>query len=282
MSPASFLLSDKKCLELCYKLSMNKPLDIDNPETLNEKIQWLKLNDRNPLYTTMADKAEAYKYALKVGEGGINVVEQYGKWSSFDEIDFSILPNQFVLKCNHDSGSVVICKDKSEFDKKTAKKKLEKKLHTNFYWFGRQFHYKNIKPCIIAERYMAELSGFMTDYKFLCFNGEPLILYVAQGMDNHSTGIVTFYDINKNPLPVKLADYNNIPKDFEWPDCYPEMVSFARKSASSMNAKFVRVDLYCIQNKIYFSEYTFYPTNGYQKFDPMAFDKVFGEMLKLY
>lgn len=177
-------MNDEEYLKKLFKCHMKRELNLDNPQTFNEKLQWLKLYDRKPEYTTMVDKYAVKKYVADV-IGEEYIIPTLGVWNHFDEIDFDKLPNQFVLKCTHDSGGIVICTDKSNLDLKAAKKKIEKCLKRNYYWSSREWPYKNVKPRIIAEKYMSdEGKEELSDYKVLCFNGEPKIVEVHNGRFN--------------------------------------------------------------------------------------------------
>lgn len=186
--------SDEKYLAVRYWIKTGKKLDLNHPKTFNEKLQWLKLHDRNPLYTTLVDKYAVRDYIKeKLGEEYlIPLIE--GPWTNAKDIDFDKLPDQFVLKCTHDSGSVVICRDKEKLDIKSAVRKLNKALKYNFYYAGREWPYKNVKPRIIAEKYMENestdediINKGLIDYKFYCFNGQVKYLYVSEGLENHGT-----------------------------------------------------------------------------------------------
>ena len=169
-------LSDKKYIELRYFSLFLKELNLDNPKSFNEKLQWLKLYDRNSEYTKMVDKYEVKKYVSNI-IGEEYIIPTIGIYNSFDEIDFKKLPNKFVIKCTHDSGGLVVCKDKNKLDKNNAKKKIEKSLKTNYYYCGREWPYKNVKPRIIIEKYMCtKEQKELIDYKFFCFNGNPKII----------------------------------------------------------------------------------------------------------
>ncbi|MCU9942847.1 glycosyl transferase, partial [Bacillus pacificus] len=174
----SKVIPDKTYLEIKYKLTTGKKLDFENPKTFNEKLQWLKLHNRNPEYTTMVDKFEVRKYiADKIGEEYL--IPLIGVYDSFEEIDFEVLPNQFVLKPNHTSGNVYICKDKSKINYKELKKEINMWLKRKYYWMHREWPYKNVKPKIVCEKYMVDESGTeLKDYKMYCFNGETKIIQV--------------------------------------------------------------------------------------------------------
>lgn len=194
-------MSDETYLKIAYRVKMGKKLNLDPPVTFNEKLQWLKLNDRKPEYTTMVDKYEAKKWVAERIWGGY-VIPTLGVWEHFDEIDFDKLPNQFVLKCTHDSGGLVICRDKSKVDKEAAHKKIETCLKHNFFWGQREWAYKAVKPRILAETYMEDEtaktmgSNGLTDYKFFCFNGIPKLVYVSCGLEHHETAQISFLDMN--------------------------------------------------------------------------------------
>ena len=200
-------LSDEKFIKLEYYACIGKKLNLKNPQTFNEKLQWLKLYDHKPEYTTMVDKYLAKKYvADKIGEEYI--IPTLGIYDHFDEIDFDALPEQFVLKCTHDSGGLVICRDKSKLDVESAKNKIKKSLKRNYFWSGREWPYKNVKPRIIAEEYMVDESGYeLKDYKFFCFRGIPKFLYVACDMFHDRQAQIGFFDIEGNTNLERL----NIP-----------------------------------------------------------------------
>jgi hypothetical protein len=275
------LLNDTTYLKMMYKVNMGKSLNLDCPKTFNEKLQWLKIHDRNPLYTSLVDKYDVKKYvATSVGEKYI--IPTLGVWNHFDEIDFDTLPNRFVLKCTHDSGGIVICKNKRELDKDAAKKLLEKCLKRNYYWYGREWPYKNVKPRIIAEKYISDggnLDSELTDYKFFCFNGRVDNVMVCLDRDSGSTKFYFFTPdwkllrINKRG---KAAPANfTLPR----PDCLDEMVKVAKTLSEGM--PFVRIDLYQSNKKVYFGEITFFPDSGIDSNILPETDLEWGHLLKL-
>lgn len=272
-------LPTKIFLKLKYRIRLNKKLNIDYPQTFNEKLQWLKIYNKKDKYTIMVDKYEAKKYvANKIGEEYI--IPTFGVWKNFDEINFSELPEQFVLKCTHDSGGLVICRDKKEFDIEKAKTKINKSLKRNYYYSGREWPYKNIKPRIIAEKYMQKGNCLeLKDYKFYCFNGEPRYLYVSEGLENHHTASISFLDMNFEKAPFGRSDYKQFEILPEKPKKFEEMKDLAR--ILSKDIIFLRVDFYEIEGKIYFGELTFCPCSGFMPFDPPEYDKILGDMLKL-
>ena len=272
-------LPDKMYLELRYKIKTGHPLNLDNPKTFNEKLQWLKLYDRKPIYTTMVDKYEAKNYvAERIGTEYI--IPTYGVWDSFDEIDFDALPNQFVLKCTHDSGGLVIVRDKKKLDKKAAKAKIERSLKTNYYYHGREWPYKNVKPRILAETYMEDDSGSgLRDYKFYCFGGVPKFLYISEGLEDHSTAHISFVTCDWQFAPYERSDYRPFDALPSKPSRFNLMMELATKL--SQGTDFLRVDLYEVNGQVYFSELTLSPCSGFMPFKDEKHDYELGEMLSL-
>ena len=271
-------MPDKLYIEIMYRLAMGKKLDLSNPLTYNEKLQWLKLYDRNPDYVMMVDKYRVRKYiAGKIGKE--HLIPLIGVWQRAEDIDFDKLPNQFVLKCNHDSGSIVICTDKNKFDKKLAIRKLSKALKTSGYWYGREWPYKNVLPCVIAEKYMFDDSGVeLKDYKFLCFNGKHRCTLTGTERFKESGVKITFFDLDWNKLPFEQHDpasKEDIPK----PVNYDEMKKFAE--ILSKDIPYARIDFYEVSGKTYFGEITFYPGSGILEFTPESWDRTLGDWLKL-
>lgn len=271
-------VDDNTYLKLTYKLRTGKKLDLDNPKTFNEKLQWLKLYDRNKKYTKMVDKYEAKKYvASKIGEQYI--IPTLGVWDKFENIDFEKLPNQFVLKCTHDSGGLIIVEDKSTLNIQEAHKKINECLKRNYYYAGREWPYKNVKPRIIAEIYLNDFnSGELMDYKFFCFNGKVKFLKVDfnRFIEHHAN----YYDTKLNILPfgerICPPDLN---KKIDFPENINKMIELAEKLAKDI--PFVRIDFYNVNEKIYFGEMTFYPAAGFGKIEPEEWDLKIGEMLEL-
>ena len=271
-------MEDEEFLKKMYKIRMGKDLDLDNPQTFNEKLQWLKLYDRNPLYTKMVDKYEVKKYVADI-IGDEYVIPTLGGWDSFDDIDFEELPDKFVLKCTHDSGGLVICKDKKNLNKKEAREKLNKSLARNFYLLGREWPYKNVKPRIIAEKYMEDSeTAELRDYKFLCFNGEVKCSFVCSDRFSEKGLHVTFFDKEWNVMPFD-RHYPRVKEGLPKPTNYEKMIELAENL--SKNIPFVRVDFYEVDGQIYFGELTFYPGNGMEEFDPEEWDYKLGEWITL-
>lgn len=269
-------LPDKAFLKLLFWARTGKKLNLKKPMTYNEKLQWLKLYDRNSEYTKMVDKYEVRKYiSEKIGEEYL--IPLLGVWDSFDEIDFDSLPEQFVLKCTHDSGGLVICKDKSKLDLAAAKKKINKCLKRNFYKYNREWVYKNVKPRIIAEKYMVDESGTeLKDYKFFCFDGEPRAMFIATDRP-HDTRF-DFFDMQFNHLPF-LNGHPMATKEIKKPAGFDKMAELSRILSAGM--RHVRTDFYDINGKIYFGEITFFHHSGFTSFEPEEWDYKFGEWIKI-
>ncbi|MDE6365137.1 MAG: glycosyl transferase [Lachnospiraceae bacterium] len=256
---------------------MGKTLNLEHPKTFNEKLQWLKLYDRNPAYTRMVDKYEVRKYVKEtIGERYL-IPLVGGPWLQFEEIVFSTLPEQFVLKCTHDSGSVAICRNQCDFDTESVRKKFNRALKGNFFYGGREWPYKNVQPRIIAEQYIAGAAGEeIVDYKLHCFHG--VMKFVLVCADRTGEEKKVFYDSHWNKLPLKRPGMSSdveIPK----PQLFDEMVQIAK--IFSKGIPFLRVDLYEISKKIYFGELTFFPAGGFEAFEPEEWDEKIGEWLVL-
>lgn len=270
-------LSDEVYIQLNYFAHFKEFCNLKNPKTYNEKLNWLKLHDRNPLYTALVDKYEVKEYVSKI-IGEEYIIPTLGVWEHFDDIDFDRLPDQFVLKCTHDSEGLVIVKDKYNLDKIAAKKKLEKSLKQNFYYIGREWPYKNVKPRIIAEQYMEDhIDKELRDYKFFCFDGEPKLMYVASGRTSGKTKF-DYYDMDFNHIDLQQK-YPNSDTPLRKPSSFNDMIRFAK--VLSKDFSHVRVDFYEVDGHLYFGELTFYHLSGFVPFEPDRWDKVFGDWLKL-
>lgn len=271
-------MSDEAYLKMMYRIKMGKSLDLDNPKTFNEKLQWLKIHDRKPEYAIMVDKYAVKKYVADI-IGEEYIVPTFGKWGRFDDIDFDKLPNQFVLKCNHSTGGIVIVQDKRKFDREAARKKLEKKLKRNHFWYAREWVYKDVQPCIIAEKYIEDSGKDLKDYKIHCFNGEPKLTLVCCNRFNGGGLTEDFFDINWRHVPVARMEHPFSSESIREPKSYVLMLNLAKKLAEEM--KFLRVDFYNIAGRIYFGELTFYPAAGLKMFEPPEWDEIFGSWLNL-
>ena len=279
LNHVGYVLSDETFLKCQYRLHMGKKLNLKNPQTYNEKLQWLKLYDRKPIYTTMVDKYAVKEYVEEI-IGKEYIIPTLGIWNSFKEIDFAKLPKQFVLKTTHGGGStgVVVCKDKDTFDVAAAKVKLEKSMRTNIYNSLREWPYKNVKRRILSEQYIEDnVVGELADYKFFCFNGEVKALFVGT---ERSTGDVKFdyYDADYNHLD--LIQYHPMS---EHPLPKPLNFELMKELASKLSKGIphVRVDLYECNGHVYFGELTFYHHGGTVPFHPESWDYTFGSWLTL-
>lgn len=268
-------IDDEHFLKFQYKAWMHQKLHLDPPITFNEKMQWLKLNDRKAIYSTLVDKYEVRKY-IEDKIGGAFLVPLLGVWEKGEDIDFSKLPNKFVLKPTHTSGNVFICRDKSEIDETKIRDMISTWMARDYYWGNREWPYKNVRPRLIAEKM---IDANIMDYKFYCFNGEPKLLYLSQGLEDHSTASISFFDLELKRLPFGRSDYKPFTNDVEKPVNYEEMLRIAREL--SQGFKFLRVDLYSVAGKTYFSELTFYPCAGYMPFEPKEYDKIIGELINI-
>lgn len=273
---------DEVYLRHAFKANMGFPPDLEHPRRFNEKLQWLKLHDRRPEYAAMVDKYEAKAYVqARIGER--YVVPTYGLWDFPDEIDFGTLPSQFVLKCTHDCGGSVICRDRGRFDEGAAHRTLAKALKRRYYMQWREWSYKFVKPRIIAEKYLEDDTSRqglgLTDYKFYCFNGEPLYLYVSTGLEDHTTARISFLTMDWRFAPFRRADFASFDVLPPQPSHFGEMVAIARRLSEGL--AFLRVDLYQVDDRVYFSELTFYPCGGMMPFEPDEWDFTFGSLLKL-
>lgn len=273
-------MSDKYYLSVLWKMVMGYEIDWKHPKTFAEKIQWLKLNDHNPLYSVLVDKYRVKQWvAERIGEK--YVIPTFACYRSVDEINMDELPDQFVLKCNHDSGSVVICRDKALFDLDSAKRKLGEALQKNFYWEAREWPYKDVPRCIFAEEYLVppQDSPDLPDYKWYCFNGEPVFCQVIQNRSVCET--IDFFDTEwKHQSFVGLSlKAENAKRCPEHPRHLDSHISVAR--ALSMGIPFSRIDLFDMDEKVLFGEVTLFPGGGFGGFRPTEYDVLLGSMLQL-
>ncbi|MBQ8564857.1 MAG: hypothetical protein IJ442_03365 [Bacteroidaceae bacterium] len=279
--------NDEIYIKYIYKLRMKQELNLCKPRTFGEKLQWLKLYNRNPEYTRMVDKYEVKKYVADI-IGEEYVIPTLGVWDKVEDIDYDALPNQFVLKSTHDSGGIVICKNKSLLDRVYVKKKIGKSLKRNYYNEKREWPYKYVKRRIIAEQFLSDsVHQDLIDYKFFCFNGQPRYCQVIRDRSTNET--IDFYDMQWNHMPfvglnpIAPNEYNPIVKNglnpVTRPSCLDNMIEICEKLAK--NIPFVRIDLYIINNKIYFGEITFFPASGFGVFTPDNWNLVLGDMISL-
>ncbi|AOM13959.1 MULTISPECIES: ATP-grasp fold amidoligase family protein [Bacillus cereus group] len=271
-------IPDANYLQLKYKLIMGRKLNLKNPKTFNEKLQWLKLNDRRPEYTMLVDKYEVRQY-IKETIGEEYLIPLLGVYNNFDEIDFDVLPNKFVLKPNHTSGDVFICRDKSKINYRELKSEVDKWLQREYYWLHREWPYKNVKPKIVCEKYMVDESGVdLKDYKFMSFNGEVRCSFVGLNRQSETGLNIDFYDLEWKLMPFE-RHYPNSGIKLEKPQNYKKMIEFAE--LLSRELPFVRVDFYEINGKVYFGELTFYPGSGFEEFTPESYDELLGSWIDL-
>lgn len=278
-SKITHLIPDKIFLRIKYRRKFGVKLSFKSPKTFNEKLQWLKVYNRKQLYTTMVDKFEAKKYVASV-IGKEYTIPTLGIYDSFDEIDFDTLPDQFVIKCTHDSGGLVICRDKSKLNIEKTKEKICNCLKNNYYYGGREWPYKNVKPRIIIEKYMEDKnSKTMRDYKIFCFSGKPKILYLSEGLEDHSTASMSFYDMNMQLTDCRRSDYKPLNYKPQKPKNFEKMKEFS--SLFSKNIPHLRVDWYEVNGKLFFGEFTFTTCGGYVPFAEEKWNKRMGSWIKL-
>lgn len=272
-------IPDERYLRWIYYLETGNKLNLDNPQRYNEKLQWIKLYDHNPLYTTLADK---YRVKEVVSEkiGAEHVAKCYGVWDKAEDIEWDKLPKRFVLKTNHDSGNngVFICKDKSKIEKEKWIQKINASLRRDTSIPGREWPYKEVKRCVFAEQYLEDASGELRDYKFFCFNGVVKYLFIAT--ERQSGGEVKFdyFDADFNHLDI-VQHHPMSGKKIEKPAMFDQMKDLAAKLSKGLPE--VRVDLYEVNGRIYFGEYTFFHHGGMVPFHPDKWDFVWGEQIHL-
>ena len=269
-------IPDEPYLKMVYRIKTGKKLNLKNPKTFCDKLNWLKLHDIHPEYTRLADKIAVREY-LKEVLGEDICIPMLGAWEHYDDIDFDALPDQFVLKCNHDSGSVKIIKDKSQMDHADLRKFFEGRLRLNPYVLGREYPYRDIKPMIMAEKYMVpEGESDINDYKFLCFDGVPKYMFVITGRNTDCRQ--DFYDMDFNHLAIEDS-YRMSDRPMEKPTFFDEMVALVTRLSQGM--KTVRMDLYEIHGKIYFGEYTFFDAGGFWPKEPEEWEYTMGDLINL-
>lgn len=278
-------ISDKVYLDVLFRATFSRRIDWDNPTTFNEKLQWMKVYYRKPSMTQMVDKC-AVKAIVKDLIGEMHVIPTIGLWDAFDDIDFDELPSQFVLKCTHDSGGLIIVKDKDKLNRKEARAIINKSMNRNYYWVGREWPYKEVKPRIIAEQLMINshdsngYDGELRDYKFFCFSGEPQYLFIASDRNTPGREVkFDYFDMEFNRLPVAQSVHPNSEYAIEKPKSFDTMVSIARKLSAGFPQ--VRIDLYEIDGEVYFGEYTFFHCGGFDPFIPEEYDYIWGDKIKL-
>jgi hypothetical protein len=269
--PDRVYLKNKFNLILGYKLNLNEP------KSFNEKLQWLKIHDRKSEYSSLVDKYEVRKFISEtIGEEYL--IPLLGVYNDYDEIDFETLPNQFVLKPNHTSGDIYICKDKKEVDTTQLKREVKKWLKRQYYKVHREWPYKNIKPKIVCEKFMIDESGELRDYKFMCFNGKVKCMFVGRNRNSDIGLQIDFYDLDWNIMPFE-RHYPSSGILIQKPKTFDKMVEFAEKL--SQDIPFVRVDFYEAGEKLYFGELTFFPGSGFEEFTPISYDYLLGSWMNI-
>lgn len=264
-----------------YKAVLGVAPNLDMPQTFNEKIQWIKLNYRLPVMTVMADKIKAKEYVRDI-LGSQYIVSLLAVWDDASEIDFSLLPERFVIKCNHNSGlGMCICRDRERLNEQKARKNIAEGLKEDFYSHNREWCYRDINRMAFAEQFIEDGTGNgeLTDYKFYCFDGEPQYLYISHGLENHATATISFLNIDWTFADFGRTDYAPYKSLPQKPKRYLEMLEIARVLAKGF--PFIRVDLFETNGKIFFSEFTFYPCAGMMPFKPVSADEELGKLLHL-
>ena len=270
---------DSLYLKVLYRVIMGRKLNLRNPREYNEKLQWLKLNDRKPEYSTMVDKYEVRGYIEDL-LGDKYLIPCLGIYDSVDDIDIDALPDRFVLKCTHDSGSVEICKDKSSFDIEGARHRLSQAMKRNYYATYREWPYKYVKPRIIAEGYLEGDGGDLKDYKVMCFNGEAKIVEVHENrFVEGKVHTQTFYDREWNIVPLTQVETVTVDRPSERPRQLDEILRLSELIAKDMYH--ARIDWYIEGDKIYFGEITFFDGSGFESFSTPEMERMLGDMIKL-
>ena len=263
-----------------FKKILGYKPDLDNPKTFNEKVNWAKLYDRKSRYTLLADK---YKSKAYVESLGLKVVPIIGVYDNWDEINFDALPNEFVIKTNHDSGTMVVCKNKSEFNFNKAKRLITKRLNTDYYKRNREWPYKDIERKIIIEKYIDSLGKLdSVEYKLTCLNGKVGFVTVCRGIPHHKDTSLRkndFYDVDFNLLPFGTNKYFSAKIEYSKPTFWEKMIEQAKKVAEG--TIHLRVDFYVIDNEPVFGEATFFSRGGFVRFVPTEYDKILGEEIKI-
>lgn len=273
------IVPDRIFIMLKYRKAFGRWPNLKNPQTFNEKLNWLKLHDRNPLYTRMVDKCEAKRYVADlIGEEYI--IPTLGVWNRAEDIDFDALPDKFVLKATHDSGRVIICKDKSKLDRAKAVREMKESLKRDFYAVTREWPYKNVKPRIIAEQLLESSDDAgLADYKVHNFNGVPKVILVCRDRFAETGLTEDFYDTEWTHLDVKRPGHPNAPIIESCPESLGKMLELSKRL--SADYPFMRTDFYTIGDKVYFGEITLYPASGTVPFEPSRYDDLFGSSLNI-
>lgn len=273
-------MPDKTYLKILYRLKFGRPLDLKNPKAFTEKLQWLKLYNRKPIFTKMVDKYEAKKI-IEEKIGSSYIIPTLGVWERFSDIDFDSLPDQFVLKCTHNSGGLIVCRDKSKLDIENARQKIERGLMREYYYHGREWPYKDVKPRIIAEPLVSNSDGSsLVEYNFFCFNGEPkMFMYCHGDRDKGETRYNDFFMINGTRLHFNWGYPSDDTTGFSHFPAYDEMVEKSRILSTGL--PFLRVDFYLSNGRPLAGELTFFHWSGLTPTTPPEWDYKFGDWIDL-
>ncbi len=271
-------MPDEEYLKKMFLAWVGYPLNLDNPRTFNEKMQWLKIHDRKDIYSTMVDKCLAKDYVSKK-IGNDVIIPSLCIWDDVKDVDFDKLPNQFVIKCNHNSGlGMCICTDKTKANKQQIKINLSKGLRQDYYLKGREWPYKNIRRRILAEKYMVDESKKeLKDYKVFCFNGKPEFIQVDFG--RFSVHERKVYSTKWECLGFSSLYPPNTSREIDRPTCLRRMLEISEELSKGI--PFIRVDMYVIDNRVYFGEMTLYHGSGFEPFYPDGWDLKLGDLLDL-
>ncbi len=274
-----WITNDKWYVKTRYRLYTGKKLNLENPQTYNEKLNWQKLYDHNPIYTIMVDKYAAKEYVAKI-IGDKYIIPTIGHWEEPEDIEWDCLPSQFVLKTTHDSGGVIVVRDKQKLNKEKAINKLKNCLKRDNYAVTREWPYKNVHRRIIAEQYMEDSkTGELRDYKFFSFDGDVKAMFISQDRGKQDEEVkFDYFDADFNHLDIH--QYHDAGKTLpEKPVCFEEMKMLA--SILSKGLPQVRVDFYEVNGKVYFGELTFFHHGGIVPFTPEKWDYTFGSWINL-
>lgn len=271
---AKLFKDDARYIRLLFRLKNGYCLDLDNPKTFNEKLNWLKLHFRDERMTSLADKYTVKEIVSDI-VGMEYVVPSICVLNSVSEMDEESLPDRFVLKCTHDSGSVLICKDKASFDFNNARRIMESKMKNNYYWGLREWPYKNIKPRIIADEFLGNTGGEILDYKFMCFSGKPVYMYITIKAEEI---FENYYDMDFNRVDISHG-FKRFCPEFQKPESFEKMKSMAASLCGTF--PFVRVDFFQIGSRPYFAEFTFFDWGGMMSFKSMEDELALGNLITL-
>ena len=273
-------MPDEEYIRRMFRAKMGAEPDLESPRTFNEKMQWLKLHDRKPIYTVMVDKYAAKQFAADI-IGQEHIIPNLGVWDRAEDVDFDALPEQFVIKCTHDSHGLVICRDKSALDESAAREKLAQGLKRDYYLALREWPYKNVPHRIIAEPYLEDTDkpGELTDYKIHCFNAEPRIIQVITDRFSPGGMINDHYSLDWEKLKLGRGKHPMSDRPIPRPAEMDEMLSLARRLCAGTS--YLRTDFYIVDHKIYFGELTFFPASGFTPFVPEEWDRIWGDWIDL-